>query len=189
MLEKVTNFITKKMFHAKVIEEEDLELYQYGIRNGIMMLVNWMGMIIAGICFGDVLEMLAFAVAYFFLRSYAGGLHMSTHKRCFLFSVPVYLLCAWGICNMSISFYCLIGILLVAIVVLLVIAPVEDENKPLDTVEKTVYKKMTMGIVMILSIGAVFLYQVQMYSYASSIIWAVSLTAIFALVGEIGNRK
>lgn len=189
MLEMVVNFITDNMLQAQVIEEEDRELYQYGIRNGIMLVLNWLIVLALGICNGHCLEMLTFAVIYSILRSYAGGFHMPTHRSCFLFSIPMYIISVWAISNLYLSFYLFFAILACAVCILYIAAPVEDSNKPLDTMEQRVYGKVVKILTTILFVLSLALYYLQLYHFSVAVLWAIVLTALLCLAGRRKNRK
>lgn len=189
MLETVVKFITNKMLQAQIIEEEDRELYQYGIRNGIMIALNWFIVIVLGICFGHCPENLTFAVAYSILRSYAGGLHMPTHRGCFLFSIPIYIVSVWSISNLYFSFYLFLCILVSVACILYIVAPVEASSKPLDFTEQRVYGRIIKILTTIFSVLSIALYFLQFYNYALALLWAIALTAVLCLAGRLSNRK
>lgn len=189
MLERVVSFITDKMVQVQVVEEGEKELYQYGIRNGIMMAMNLLIVLILGVCYGCCIEMLAFVATYSVLRSYAGGLHMPTHRSCFLFSIPIYILSAWAISNLHFSFFPLFAILACAACILYIAAPVEASNKPLDSVEQKVYGKIIKILTTTLSVLSLALYYLQFYHISLAVLWAVGLTAVLCLAGKIKGRK
>ncbi len=189
MLETVVNLITDKMLQAQIIEKEDRELYQYGIRNGIMMILNWIMVLGFGICYRHCFEMLTFVAGYSILRSYAGGFHMPTHRSCFLFSIPIYMVSAWAVSNLHFSFYLFLSILAWAVCTLYIVAPVEDSNKPLDSMEQKVYGKVEKFLTTILSVLSLALYYLQLYRFSIAILWAIALTAVLCLIGKGKDRK
>ena len=189
MLEKVVNSITEKMVREQIVGEEERELYQYGVRNGIMIVLNWLIVLLLGICTGHCLSMIAFTAAYSLLRSYAGGLHMSTHRRCFLFSLPIYVLSAGMISRLRFSFCPLFLLLVCAVVTLYVTAPVADSNKPLDAAEQKVYGMVIKVLATAFSVLSLVLYHLQCYHISTAILWAVVLTAVLCVAGKIKGRK
>lgn len=189
MLEEVVNSITKKMIQEQVVEEEDKELYQYGVRNGIMIVLNWLIVLVLGICTGHCVAMIVFTAAYSLLRSYAGGLHMSTHRRCFLFSIPIYIVSAWIISSLHFSFDFLLGMLICASGILYIIAPIEDIHKPLDATEQKVYGMVVKFFTTTLSVLSLALNYLQFYHISIGLFWAVALTAMLCLAGKLKRRK
>lgn len=106
----------------------------------ITVLLNLISTIVIGVIAGKVFESIAFLVFYIPLRSYAGGYHASTPRRCYFISIVIIMemLLFIGYVDLSIIY---IILLLVGMVVCFAFAPVEDKNKPLDRVEISVFKK------------------------------------------------
>lgn len=123
-----------------IISESDFDLYEYGFNMGITVLLNLISTIVIGVIVGKVFESIAFLVFYIPLRSYAGGYHASTPRRCYFISIVIIMemLLFIGYVDLSIIY---IILLLVGMVVCFAFAPVEDKNKPLDRDEISVFKK------------------------------------------------
>ena len=115
---------------------------------GITVLLNLISTIVIGVIAGKVFESIAFLVFYIPLRSYAGGYHASTPRRCyFIFIVIIMAMLLFiGYVDLSIIY---IILLLVGMVVCFAFAPVEDKNKPLDRDEISVFKERAYLIVSI----------------------------------------
>lgn len=101
------------------MQKEDAELYQYGIENGIVVAGNLLASGIFGIVTGRPGLVLVFLLFYASLRSYSGGSHCKSRNAVIL----------------------LIGVL--AVVIIIVLAPVESINKPLDEEERRYYARVT----------------------------------------------
>ena len=97
---------------------------------GITVLLNLISTIVIGVIAGKVFESIAFLVFYIPLRSYAGGYHASTPRRCYFIFIVIIM-----------AMLLFIILLLVGMVVCFAFAPVEDKNKPLDRDEISVFKK------------------------------------------------
>lgn len=54
---------------------------------GITVLLNLISTIVIGVIASNVFESIAFFVFYIPLRSYAGGYHASTPRRCYFISI------------------------------------------------------------------------------------------------------
>jgi accessory gene regulator B len=142
----VVHFIDKladQLIDNNTITYEDKELYTYGLQQGLVILLNVLTTIMIGFIFRMVWQSIAFMVAYIPLRSYAGGYHARTQTRCYLLSVMLNSVVLLAIRFIPWTNYIIIGIGFVAGVIIYLLAPVEDSNKPLDKVEVTVYKKLT----------------------------------------------
>ena len=56
---------------------------------GITVLLNLISTIVIGVIAGKVFESIAFLVFYIPLRSYVGGYHASTPRRCYFISIVI----------------------------------------------------------------------------------------------------
>lgn len=138
------SFIKKysdKLVTNKVIEAEDKELYAFGLQQSLLILVNVLTTIVIGIIFGMILESVLFLVSYIPLRSFAGGYHSKTSLRCYLFSLTLTIVVLAVIKYIIWTNIMIIAMLIIASVIILLLAPVEDSNKPLDQAEISIYKR------------------------------------------------
>ncbi len=152
MFEVLSERITEWLLANEAIPREDKEIYRYGIQQGMIALVNLGTTVVIGLVFGKLLESLLFMAAYIPLRSYAGGYHAKTAVRCYFFSIVMMGAVLWVM--RYVMYSALICGCLTAISgsVIWLLVPVEDRNKPLDDVEKVVYRKRARGIVLTESI-------------------------------------
>ena len=79
--------ITQRLCEKGIISESDFDLYEYGFNMGITVLLNLISTIVIGVIASNVFESIAFFVFYIPLRSYAGGYHASTPRRCYFISI------------------------------------------------------------------------------------------------------
>lgn len=140
MFKKTACKITQRLCEKGIISESDFDLYEYGFNMGITVLLNLISTIVIGVIVGKVFESIAFLVFYIPLRSYVGGYHASTPRRCYFISIVIIMamLLFIGYVDLSIIY---IILLLVGMVVCFAFAPVEDKNKSLDRDEISVFKK------------------------------------------------
>ena len=141
--------ITGRLLMNGTISREDKEIYVYGMQQGMIALLNLGTTILLGMVFGKVLECIVFMVAYMPLRSFAGGYHAKTAVRCYIFSVLMMSAVLWVMrCVMYSGLIC--GCLTAIFgSIIWILVPVEDRNKPLDELEKTVYRKRARGILLV----------------------------------------
>ena len=72
---------------SSVVNEEDAEIYIYGINQILVCVLNVSSALIIGWIFGVVLEIAVFMAAYISQRLFAGGYDAKTPLRCYIFSV------------------------------------------------------------------------------------------------------
>lgn len=148
MFEVLSERVTDWLLANEAVPKEDKEIYRYGIQQGMIALLNLGTTMMIGMVFGRLFESILFMAAYIPLRSYAGGYHAKTAVRCYFFSIVMISAVLWlmrYVAYVGLICGCLTAISGSAIWFLV---PVEDQNKPLDEVEKVVYRKRARGIVL-----------------------------------------
>ncbi len=186
MFNSVSERITQLLVKQKTIEDSQKELYRYGFNQGFTMLFNLITTLIIGCVFGMVLQSIVFLTAYIPLRSYAGGYHASTPWRCYFISVVLISVVLGAIKIMPYSFL-VCGVLVgIGTVICFVLAPTEDNNKPLDATEQKVYKKRTY-IILIFELCIASLSVFVSKSVFLAICMAIFTESVMLLLGRIKN--
>lgn len=121
--------------------DDDSEVIEYGLYILISKIIFIITIVIIGIIFNELAAILLFTLLYTPLRSFAGGIHAETSFRCYILSL-VMLICVIlaekYIYLNSLNIYIL---LLISTFLIIFLSPVETYNKPLDNIEKMVYRK------------------------------------------------
>lgn len=171
--------LSNYLVDQNVVVAKDREIYEYGLEFMIATLTHVITSILIGIYFNMLFECVLFLVTYMPLRSYAGGMHASTHGKCYCISciALVGLLLFLKVLQPAHYFiYILVG-LPIAFLVIFFFAPVEDQNKPLDDLEIQHYRKKARMILL----GEVAVIGVLMV--LKFYLWAVVMTSSLALLG------
>ena len=147
LLTRLSRKIVNDLTRSDIVKAEDAEIYIYGINQILMYSINISSALIIGLIFGKFFEAAVFIVAYCSLRSFAGGYHAKTPLRCYVFSVIMLIIVLVGIKYLYLTEWMYYVVLLAAALVVIVLSPVEDKNKPLDEIKHRVYKKRTILIV------------------------------------------
>lgn len=146
LLARLAVKIVNNLVHSGVIKEEDAEIYIYGINQILTSVLNVSSALIIGLIFGVFPEIAVFMAAYIPLRSFAGGYHAKTPLSCYVFSVIMLIVVSIGLKYLHLADWVYYAVLVAATLVVLVLFPVEDRNKPLDEIEQKVYKRRTILI-------------------------------------------
>lgn len=170
------------------IDDERYEICRYGIQQGLCILLNIISTMIIGLSLGMFWQAIIFSIFYIPLRANAGGYHADNAIRCYIYSVlwMIAVLLAIKFVVMS-NFICVISFL-ITLTVIIILAPVEDSNKVLDSTEKKVYKRRAFliaiveGIILSLSL----LLNFRKLTYC--IVWSFLLIVLVLLLGKIKNR-
>lgn len=191
MIAKFAKKINEILIQKGIVQKEDAELYQYGIENGIVVAGNLLASGIFGIVTGRPGLVLVFLLFYASLRSYSGGSHCKSRIGCFLISmailsIPVYTH-EFVMNNVPATVILMIGI--AAVVVILILSPVESSNKPLDDEEKKYYARVTHCIVALQVCVLIILFCLGVKDYFYAGYSSIVLVAVFMVMGKVIMKR
>lgn len=189
-MRKIAEKISNKMVDSGIVQKEDVELYQYGIENGITVAGNLLASALFGILTGRLGAVLVFLLFYGTLRTYSGGVHCKSRLGCFILSMLILLVPVfsyeWVMEMVAFPVLSVVGV--IAIVVVLILSPVESINKPLDDEERKYYKRISHCIVVIQGCVLAFLYCMDMYEYFYAGYSSIILVVVFMILGRLSTK-
>lgn len=129
---KLSDNLAKKAVDLKTINQEDVEIYTYSYQMFFMTILLWVSAILVGIVFRQFFGMLLFMAFFVPLRQYSGGIHVQSKWVCYGSTVAVFL---FIVITSNLSIITELQLILwwllpISAVILLLLAPQEDENKP-----------------------------------------------------------
>lgn len=181
--EKIVNNMEKQ----NVIQTDHRSIYKYGINQILNMLLNILTFFMIGLISKMLTETVIFTAAYIPMRIYAGGYHASTPKRCWFASGIMLVAFLLFVRYADFDEYVYNVLLLVGIMIILILSPVEDRNKPLDKKEIKIYKARCI-IVFALEFALYMLFkyfQVSIVSKCLETVWITMSTML--IIGKIKN--
>lgn len=122
-------------------EEEDRELYEFGIEQGIWMGLNLVSAGFLGWITGEFLSCVVYLLSYIPVRRYAGGYHAGAYSRCWAGSSAMTLAVLLGIRFLDQPVWLRFSIFLLSAVLIICQSPVTVPNRPLSSGEKTLYRR------------------------------------------------
>jgi len=169
------------------INAEERDLYEYGLQQGLLIVLNILTIIIIGFLLKMIWQSIIFMIVYMPLRSYAGGYHARTQSRCYFFSILLTISVLLAIQLIPSTRFNILCIAMIAAIIIYVLAPVEDANKPLDKKELEIYKKRTR-IILVLELCATIL-MMGLRVNGGSLCISVSMFAlsILLVIGKVKN--
>jgi accessory gene regulator B len=181
------NKIADGLIANGAIRAEERELYEYGLQQGILIVINIITIIIIGFLLKMGWQSVLFMIVYMPLRSYAGGYHARTQSRCYFFSILLTISVLLAIQLIPSTRFNILCIAMIAAIIIYVLAPVEDANKPLDKKEVEIYKKRTR-IILVLELCATIL-MMGLRVNGGSLCISVSMFAlsILLVIGKVKN--
>ena len=136
----------------EIIKDEDRDIYYYGLRQGFLILINSMTIIVIGLLSNMLWQTTLFLCTYIPLRIYGGGYHAKTEARCYLVSLIMIIVVLLAIKLIPLNVFVVLSFLGLGSLFIWILAPIEDANKPLDSFEKKIYRNRTRTI-LVLEIG------------------------------------
>ena len=133
----MTKWLSHRMVERGIIKEEEQELYQFGIRNGMILLLNVVTALVIGLLTEQLAVVAVFTLSFMVLRSYTGGYHSDSRIFCYLGSnlvllVPVYTQAVFY----KTSLARLLAVLLVSAGIIFLLSPMHSKNRKLDKEEQ-----------------------------------------------------
>lgn len=187
-MKKIAEGITQKLIEHQIVSEEDRAIYEYGFWQGMVLIVNTLSIMAFGLLLGMLWQSLVFTVAYSILRIHAGGYHAKTQGGCYILSMllitTALLAIKWVAWN---ALHCLI-ITFLSGVIIFVLAPVEDHNKPLDEIEQKEYRKRSILIYLCLFSATLAFLLIQQIEISAVITVSISIASVMLVAGKVKNK-
>ncbi len=187
MFKGISAELTDKLINLKTINPEDREIYEFGIRHIFVTILNIFTVFIIGLTLDMTKEAMFFILSFIPLRIFAGGFHFNTPMKCYIFSscFIAAVLLAMRYYSIPLLIYCILYCISSALI--LIFAPVEDKNKPLEQIEKKVYRKRTIIVFLTETIIVLALYLLKIEFAVQSIMASTISLSLLIVMGIIKN--
>lgn len=190
MISKVAKIITQYLIKKHAIEDEEYQLYHYGLFVLISEIFFFCYCLFVGAILKIVFPSILFFGVFFIIHRFAGGLHVKTELHCLIITLSLFLV---GIILVKQSVQLNhIGLMITYIfssIILIVLSPADTPQKPLSNKEKTLFKKITSLIVVLCIVPVVILNIKKISLYANAITVAVVLQSVSVVCGRLFNKK
>lgn len=164
----------------------DQELYQYGMRQLKMALLNLATIILIGYLFGMVIEGIVFALCYVLLRKVSGGYHAGSNQACYIFSVLFYIVSLIAIKYLPPNVWMEVtGIVL--FLLLIRFMPVDSENKRLKDSEKQKFRQLAVVLYTGMFVAGFVLLGLGIYSYFKTVSVVIVGTELLCTIKLLGS--
>lgn len=187
-MKSVIERFTDVLIRNEDCSAEEKEVVMYGLARAMEYFVQIVSMFVLSIFLGMAWEMFWFSLSFFSLRCYTGGIHARNSLECYFISMGmvlvVLLLQKLDLLSVAFAYFAMI----VGTVLIFWIAPIGDSNKPLDAIEKKVYRKRAL-IRLTLNIIAFVVCRLLMLENALiNISLSVAVISFSLLLGKIKNH-
>lgn len=165
--------------------DEMRELYEYAIYILLSGMFHLISVVALGLCFNMVLESLVFYCSFILIRKFAGGYHAKTPTRCYLFSVIssiIVLLSIKLIGTLNDVYYVLLSIASCCAVFIIIVAPLDNENKPLNSKEKKIYKTISLLSSIVMLVLSLIFKKIGFFTLSIAVSFGIMMCAIVAFL-------
>ena len=138
MFRNLAEDITFLLIKNKIVNIEKREIYIYGLEvillNGGLLITF---LIISLLC-GEMVNFLAYLIFFLPMRLFSGGYHAETSERCFILSTITFGASIAASKLIPLLYISFIGKMIgaVSVIVILVLAPLINENNPLNQTQR-----------------------------------------------------
>lgn len=182
----ISNQLTNWLVRTQVITEEERELYQYGIFQIVVNMLDIFSIFLIAMLFHKVWATFFYTICFCILRKYAGGYHAKSVGGCYLMTVGF-----TTIMLLIIRFYkfSLIGIVVIWLLsgsIIFLLAPIQNRNKELDAIEHLIYRRRAIKVWTFESILMWILYSFGFLEKAEGILLG-NLFIVISMIAELRN--
>lgn len=170
MLNKLIRRSVSYLLQNNVIDEEDIDIYEYGFYTLYNNIIDITSLIVISAWLNLLPQTILYHFSFILLRSTAGGFHAKSHLRCFVLSTTIWLISLWGILYFNSPIICF-GLTGTSIIIVWLKAPIEHSHCPLST-EKYKRMKLLSRIFSLFFLIVVFVFYVVMNNTSCSWIFA-----------------
>ncbi|MCM1125160.1 MAG: accessory gene regulator B family protein [Lachnospiraceae bacterium] len=170
-------------------EEERNEIIAYGQERGRVILISLLIALILGSLFGIMAQSIIFLLTFCPLRRYAGGYHASTQERCYVISFVAIVVTFLIIKEAQYNINADILLSVFNLIIILLLAPVENDNRQLDEDERKRYGNKTKLIAVFIFLLNFFFRWKGYFYFIIPILAAYSLVSISLILGYIKFKR
>lgn len=185
----LSTYLVDKMVESEVIQKEDKDVYLYGLNQGFTIIQNIFITLIIGGLFGNITATCVFLMVYIPLRSFAGGYHAATPKKCFIYSIILILVIQLYFFYLFKSMYQWIyPVVLISSFIIYVNSPIQNSNKPLSIEEKSYYKKVVAEILISVCFLMLFSKMLSCLVAEQGMATAIYIETLLLIIEKFKNR-
>lgn len=181
--------IWKQMQLSKGLQEDDKDIYLFGVYQGAILLLNICTALLIGVALNMLLEIVIYLICFLPLRIFAGGYHAKTQLRCYIMSsfTTVIILLGIQFLQQQESIWEFLSYI-VSFGIIWRFAPVADANKPLLEKEHVIYQKKVRKVLLLLTGIAALTYFLGFNIISTVIEVSVCFLSVILLMGIYKNK-
>ena len=174
----------------KIVDIEKREECVFGVEVLLLNLTNILTALIISILSDTILHFAAFMLIFVPLRIFTGGCHAKTSERCYLITTAVYALSAFSVKQLPELYTSIPAVItfLILIVPIILLAPVENKNNPLNADERKRNRLISIVLTVVDSLIFIIMYLLSITA-ATSVMIFMAVDSILMLIGLMKNKS
>ncbi|MDD6084346.1 MAG: accessory gene regulator B family protein [Oscillospiraceae bacterium] len=192
MIDLLSSKISSKFVEHKIITEDMVDIYKYGVEITISSIIGFILILIIGLIFKSLMQALIFYIIFIILRSFTGGYHASSYLKCnLIFSIVASLVIFFSKAATEVRFSTgIINILfLPALSVFIWLAPIENPNKLIEKKRRIYFKTGSVLAAVILYIFSLVLYIYNHTFESAIIVTTMFITAVMCMITKFQKEE
>lgn len=130
MIETLAKKMTTKFINSNIVNSEDREIYNYCFEITIFLGIGYLVLFFLSLIFNESLVSVIFLLSFLVFRKTCGGYHAKNYSICGFLSLLSYLFLILVIKKIDIIFNISYILLIIGLLVILILSPIQDDNKP-----------------------------------------------------------
>lgn len=193
MIETLAKKITNKLIENRIINSEDIEIYNYCFETTIVSLISHCSLFILSVLLNEFICSMIFLISFSVFRRICGGYHADSYTKCSIMSLLSYLAMILIIKKINIIFCLSFYILIIGLIIIFLLSPIQDKNKPFTEKQYKRFKIISKSFATILITLFIILKLVEsqklfMSKYCFSLCYGIDLVAFSLLISKIERR-
>lgn len=189
MIAYLARIITEFFIRYDIVNKEDQEIYQYGNEIVISTVFDFLILFSFAFVFHDFITVFLFWIVFFILRKFGGGYHADTYLKCkIIFSINIFLvLFLVHYLSDIYNLYLLMLMTVFSCLVIFLLAPIDNENKPLTHREIRSNSIKCKSCSLLIGIITIVLF--RKYMEISFTILLAHFSVVFAMIFEFLRKR
>lgn len=190
MIEELAKNITEKFINNNIIKPEEKEIYNYCFETTIVTVLCYSILLILSVIFKESLSTLVFLISFLVFRKTSGGYHAKNYTICASMSLFAYFFYILVIKKINILFDISFYLLVIGLLIILILSPIQDDNKPFTPKQRKRFKMISKGLaaVLIIIFFALKLCEINNLfhnKYFFSFCYGIDLVALSLLISKL----
>lgn len=183
----ISNKILQKMIEKNLIENDEVEIYEYGIQLFFLKIIHLCSIFIVGFILGIPIEIAIFIICYSLLRSYTGGYHAQSALYCLLISINMVICMSFTIQYINKTITLLICIM--NVISILKLSPAINKDMIVDGEDIIENRNKSIIVSIISFVIFIILFILQIKTLYMPIFYSLFFCSLFLIIAKLNIRE